>query len=508
MSEFLYSSENENSDYEKWSNLGGENQKNPSEGWDSLKNFERVDTLPSPEEKVAKLSFDSLAELSTNEYIKLWRELNPFYTTHVTRQGVRDHDAIMEHSGGLGEFHDSFRAILEDKKELCSPAEASYSLPVNFTEDDVAGVLEELVFSTHKYDDYSPEDIINVLPMNLSFASSDPWGDINAVHFAQHTVLDEVYGGESGNEIFFVFPTDVIASQCRYGGSMHGAALNTAQVDSEEKWNDLHVWSDSGRIPIDAGLVFLPKNQMVDSKTGSKYATAEITDEAGNTTKVPQKDEERIERFKDWLLNTSRDAPEFMAISKDRDYSLLENKLKAIGIPENCLEGMTRFGNEYELMGFIENRGKNSHLLRVKEQELSDDERLDLLAHRYLEVHNADLKVSENLVRAENYWEDYFTVHPEQKPAHIIYYDGEPSKAVRNFLAEQGILKEIDKGYGHRNPDDHEQRITGPGDTVKRDGKMLGFEKNYVADIASDAEMSAEHQRFNEIALAILRQVK
>lgn len=503
---------NENQYYEEWSNLGGESRTNIDDEWDSLKNYEQeeADTLPSPEEKINELSFESLSNLSTEEYLELWKTLNPFYTTHVTRQGIRDHNFMMEHSGGIGAFHDSFKAILKDNKELCSPAEATYNLPANFTEDDVAEVLEECVFSSNKYDGLTPEQIIDTLPMNMrGFSSSDPWCNRNAIHMAQHTVLDQIYGGENNNEVFFVFPTDVIASQCRFGGSMH-QGLNTAQVVRERQWNDMFVWPESGRIPVDAGLVFLPKNQIVDRETGSKYATEEVQDEQGNIAIVPKIDEERIDRFKQWLKSFSEESPEAIAIEKDGDSEPIRRTLTEIGIPQECLDGMVEYDNIIDLFNLA--KGESFILLNPEEEELPYDERLDLLAHRYLLRKNANLKDTENPITAEEYWENYFKEHPEQKPAHIVYYDGNPSEAVKEFLKEQNIIEEIDDGNYYREEvlkeNDHEQQITGPGDTVERDGRMLGFESHFVRDMSEDEKMQSEHQRFNEIALAILQQVK
>ena len=311
MNEDLNSDRSENSEYERWKVL------------EDIEFEPKPEELPSPEKKIQDLTFERMSELSTEEYLELWKTLNPFFVTHVTRQGIRDHNAMIYHSAGMGRVHRGLQRVLEDDKCLRSPMRVNDGLPENFDEKDVERVLDKLVFSNDEYDGVNPRIVLQNLPMNSSVAAADPWGDGRAIHFAQHTVLDDYYGGESGNEIFFVFPTDVIASQCRFGGHTRGN-LCTAQVENERKWNDLFVWSDSGEIPLDAGLVFLPKSQMVDRVNGSKYSLKEVEHEDGRVELLPEKDEERIRRFSEWIKNASEDSPEFVAISERRDYSLFE----------------------------------------------------------------------------------------------------------------------------------------------------------------------------------------
>ena len=493
----------ENPEYEKWSILEEDQEEVAPVGEE-----EAPEALPSPEQKERELTFEHLSGISTEEYLELWRHLNPFYTTHVTRQGIRDHSGMMYHTAGVGAFQNGGKEVFADGKILRTPAEARYGLPADFTEEDVAKALEEMVPQDDEFEGWTPQQILQNLPFNSTMASADPWADKQAIHFAQHTVLDELYGGERNNEVFFVFPTDVLASQCKFGGHMHGD-LTTAQVSSERKWNDLFVWPEDGKIPLDAGFAFLPKSQMVDRKTGSKYATREVVDEEGNTELVPEKDEERIVRFREWVGNLSENSPEVVAISQNNDYSLMEEKLRSIGIPEECIGGMIYYGNHCGLL----NGAKVGHFYNLydlseeQQEQMSRDEILDYSVRAYLSSHNADLKLAEDTVPAEEYWEQYFAENPEQRPAHIVYYDGDPSKAVREFLIQNGILREKpDYGYYGQSSDDHTQTITGPGDVSGRDGGMLGFDAHYIGDGTEDEHLSAEHERFNELALKILRE--
>ena len=463
-----------------------------------------LETLPSPEQKRTELTFEKMAELSTEEYLELWKHLNPFFVAHITRQGVRDHNSMIYHSGGMGALHDGFKSVLGDGKILRSPAEVNYGIPPNFTEEDVAKAIDRMMADSDYYDGMSPEQIVDALPINTGLAAADPWADRHAIHFAQHTVLDEYYGGETENEVFYVFPTDVIASQCKFGGHMHDG-LTTAQVQSERKWNDLFVWPEDGNIPLDAGLVFLPKSQMVDRRTGSRYSMQEIADETGRIILSPEKDEERIKRFKEWLDSLSDESPEIVAMKENEDYSLLREKVREIGIPERCISSIVDYGNIYTVLSYIENKHLcNVYLPQEQLEKMTQEEISDYSVREYLSDISADFKETEDTVTAQEYWEQYFAEHPDLKPAHIIYYDGDPSKAVRDFLASHGILEEKPQFYSRYYSRDSEQTITGPGDSTERDGKMLGFDEHYIGSGTKDEKLTSEHQRFNELALKIL----
>ena len=469
------------------------------------------ETLPTPEEKEKSLTFENLSQLSTAEYLEKWRTLNPFFVTHVTRQGIRDHNSMIYHSAGMGEFQNGFKNIVESGKNLQSPAEIRYGIGKNFTEDDVAKFLDQELFSDKDTDihRYSAESLVDSLPLNASMGAADTWADKQAIHFAQHTVLNETYGGENGNEAFFVFPTDVIASQCRFGGHMHDKDLTTAQTQYERKWNDLFVWEDSSRsIPIDAGLTFLPNSQPVDRETGSKYATEEITTDSGETVRVPVKDEKVIQAFSDCMKSFTPDSKEMQFYDENGNHNIepLVSKLAATGIASvEDIRKLLAGGSEYSFRNFAENGDFGNVYLYGEEREAkSKAEIQEMSIENWLRDHNLGLKLAENPVPASEYWEKYFTEHPEAKPAHIIYYDGDPTKAVTDLLAKNGILEET---YSYSREDrDHTQNFTGTGDSVERDGKLLGFESHYVENMEEDADIQAEHKRFNEIAKRVIEE--
>lgn len=477
--------------------------------------LEKFETPLSPEEKKEGLDFEALSELSTDEYLRLWRRLNPFFVTHVTRQGIRDHNAMFYHSAGMGEFQDGMTGVLADGKILRTPAEVHYGLGREVTEQSVEESLEKMLFQNKTQaeieamreqgmsDKAIVGNLVDGLPVNTTIAAAEPWTDKRAVHFAQMIALDDHYGGESENEAFFVFPTDVIASQCRFGGHMRGN-LTTAQIGSETKWNDMFVWPQKKDITIDAGLTFLPKSTMVDAETGSKYAT-KVVEVDGREVRVPEVDEEGVTKFVEWMKGLKpEDESVKTATSFESKYDmtkLREEGVKA-GVPERILDEVLSVvdGFNYNLKKFVEGGELRELWLAPEELEkMSPEERRERSVREFLDGRSVTWKMAENTMPAEEYWEKYFTEHAEQRPAHVIYYDGDPSAAVVSTLEKAGVLEEAVRPYGASYSDEW-QRYTGKGDSHERDGDWLGFEENYVEDETTDEVLQEPHQRFNEIA--------
>ena len=87
--------------------------------------YEKISTTPiSNEEKRNILKPEILANLSTEEYIALWRRLNPQFLAHITRQGFRDHtggDVMVNHHGGYQEFVNGFVDVMKNGKKILPP---------------------------------------------------------------------------------------------------------------------------------------------------------------------------------------------------------------------------------------------------------------------------------------------------------------------------------------------------------------------------------------------------
>lgn len=444
----------------------------------------------TPEEKERLLDFDALAELSTEEYLQLWRRLNPYYVSHVTRQGIRDHaDMRSSHNAGMGSMISGLKDILGDGKVLKSSA-AIHGLDQEVTEKGVRDYLEAVCFGDSDFvvpesravegygDAKTITGIINSLPVNDGIAAADHWGDRRAIHVAKNEVAEGNYGGERGNEVFFVFPSDVIVSQTLYGGHTGGGFISK---DNGGQWNDVFIWPKNGDLPIDAGITFLPKSTKVAPETGSKYELA--IDEDGNM--APQRDPAIADKF----IEFAKNMPNLDDMDWEEKRQFLKESLDNLGVPEGA-----RFSME-SCLEAISNRSF-AGLYPEEREGKTAEELLETLMQKVVSEENLDLKLAENPITAEEYWENYFRDHPDERPAHVIYYDGAPTKAVERILGQIGVSE-------GENYTDYGKVVSGPGETVERDGKYLGFDKHY-ADDRDDPRVQEGHERFNQLARKVI----
>ncbi len=267
--------------------------------------YSKMETMPlSNEEKREMLRPEVLAELSTEEYIALWRRLNPHFLSHVTRQGFRDHNAMIYHSAGLQEFHDGLTSVLRDQKLLRPPMAVRDGLLAR----DEASIKQFLEgWALKAGDEEEAKERLNA-QLNHSLATAPNYPDETAVHFAAQIVADGYYGGESNNEVFFAYPSDVLASQHEF--AFNGWEKDFTKPQSETKWNDVFIWPstlDNPGIPVDAGVVFLPENTPVDPETGSKYAS-EIKTVEGAEKRVMIEDEKLVSAFIEWATSLTKES--------------------------------------------------------------------------------------------------------------------------------------------------------------------------------------------------------
>lgn len=436
--------------------------------------YEKVANTPlSNEQKRELLKPEVLASLSTEQYIALWKRLNPHFLSHVTRQGFRDHNAMMYHSAGLQEFHGGFVGVMNDQR-LLRPPMAIGELRSR-DEDSVRAWMGDWVLG-EETEDEAREKLGNL--MNFHLAAAPKYPDKTAVHFAAQLVADDYYGGESGNEVFFIYPSDVIASQHDF--AFNGWEKDFTQPQSETKWNDVFVWPqavENSGIPIDAGMVFLPKNTPVDPETGSKYAS-EIQVVEGEEKRVMVDDSELVSRFIEWTRQIDDSSPirqAFKTYKDERNYYLQQDKkddvrrviaaeLEKLGFGEDAVQGLA------------EKVFTEMHWRETFEDEMSE--------HIVKET-GAHYKRAENTVRAEDYWEGQFAQNPDLRPKHVIYYDGDPSRAVLEFQRTHGI---------------------GNANTSDTEGKLLGFDDRHVTDMENDPRSNMGRQELIETAEKIIRE--
>lgn len=237
------------------------------------------DTEYTKEDVEQLFSDEHLASLSTENYVTLLRRFPSDMVTHVTRQGIRDHFGIEEHSTGVGQFKDGFKKILADGRIR--------SLLGIYTKDGVSqeaiiNMLENMTASEGG-DPTNPRWLVQEIIDGSSYFTRAPYPDRSAVHLAVGTVADANYGAESGNEIFVAFPTAFIAAHNFYGGRSRLSEAHVGKMGFTSAWNDVSVWSENNDgLSINSGLVFIPADAQVDRLTGSKYAI----DENNEPTKI------------------------------------------------------------------------------------------------------------------------------------------------------------------------------------------------------------------------------
>lgn len=324
-----------------------------------LKEFLQKDSLEpmSKDEKEALLKPEMLKELTTEEYISLWKRLNPGYFSHVTRQGFRE-NYFYNHIEGKDEFHNGFVDILEGGKRLRSSHSLETDDKFSEAEKKYMDILEKLPLPFYRTNDKVDEEVsawrVVKNSIMVSMGKTRSVGDKVAVHFAHSYVLSEKYGAENDNHIFFLYPEDVITSQFNFNAisdskttlDPKNSSLDTVNSPNSVN-NDVLVWNkdspEKTALSLDAGLVFIPKSTLVDRETGSRYSNVEKKD--GEAKYFP-------------ALDT---------------------------------------------------------------------------------------------ISSMEYWQNYFLENPELAPKRIIFYDGEPSQAVSEFLEEFGIKDEKRDEYSEVN---------------------------------------------------------
>lgn len=449
--------------------------------------YEKMETIPlTPEEKRELLRPDVLAELSTEEYLALWRRLNPYFLSHVTRQGFRDHNAMVYHSAGLEAFHTGLTDVLGDKKMLRPPIAAHENGLRARDEETVRRFLEPWVLQAEN--ETEAKERLNAR-LTRTWATAPKYPDETAVHFAAQIVANDYYGGESGNEVFFLYPSDVLASQ--YDFAFNGREHVFTQPQSETKWNDVFVWPsqlDDAGIPVDAGMVFLPEKTAVDPETGSKYASRmQAVD--GEEKRVMIEDDHMVNIFVEWAQQLHDHSP---VIEAYRQYRETEGSVSHTEREKTCFEV---FKTEIMQLGFSSDAATAitdqlfSSMDGISQYEyggkIGFGETKREAALNQLKSANANWKLAEQTVPAKEYWERYFATHPEQKPKHIVYYNGDPTSTIYRMQQTSGI---------------------GAADTSRSEGDLLGFEDHHVEDMLHDPRARAGYDSLLAMGLKIIEE--
>lgn len=406
-------------------------------------------------------STENLSKLNVEEYALLMRRFPGEMVTHVTRQGVRDHASTSFHSAGIGEFHNGFKSILEAG---CIRSSLGISLQEKTKED---AVFEYMHFdkvdnlNLNRPNESKRSKALSLYRKNFEYRAI---GDVSAVHVAAESVMNEMYGGETGNEIFFAYPSAHIAAEYQYSGFIDGSSAFDG-LGEKSVHNDSSVYSSRHEgMSLSAALLFLPEDAQVDSVTGSKYETTERS--KSNEKAAQEINSARFDKLGfvqtfgqqlPWQLeglndedknNTLREAYDRFGIIESQAQELLLNK----SYIKDVINGT--WGSDYE------------------------HEAYEKATFEYLNKDLNTLRPPKNTITSREYWENYFAQNPDQRPSKVVYYKGDdPSVALNKWRRQNGIIKK-----------------------TKEDN--YGFPENEAKQISS--EVNKDRDRLAELALKII----
>lgn len=419
----------------------------------------------TPENIAKQFSEEHLASLSVGDYVTLMKRFPGEMVTHVTRQGIRDHTGIHEHTGGEGQFHDGFKSILAGGRLRSA---LGIALQEHGKEEAMAKFLklDTIDDDLTKKHDLSAREIALTMN-NLHIAGTAKFADKSAVHVAAESVADGIYGSERGNEIFFAYPAAYVASQLHYGGVGDLTFTDGAEWGSNQMNNDHWVYTqDHEGMPINAGLVFVPEDAEVNIETGSRYSLTENGEPI-----IPQKriDEIFNARFENlgfvqtFVEKLSLQLEQFDEEEKAR---VTENAFQKFGITDPEAKKALLDPKFLKLVG--KEWGKETERDEYKE-----------IVGKYFEDHAENrYELAENTTSSREYWEQYFTEHPERRPSKIVYYKGgDPSRALNEWRRENGIIK-------------------------RTKDETFGFPEHRVGSDSPEANQGKE--RFKELALKVI----
>ncbi|MFA5961745.1 MAG: hypothetical protein WC848_03635 [Parcubacteria group bacterium] len=374
--------------------------------------------MPYSREDIAQnFTEDHLSSLSMEDYVTLLQRFPGEMLTHVTRHGVRDHANLGNHQKGLGEHSDTLNVVLA-KKELRSAV--GIALQENTKEQAIANFL--------KFDDCPNRNAaLGRIHVHLDAAvTGDPhaFADSSAIHLATEEVADSFYGSESGNEIFFAFPSAMIASQYEFSGNLSSTSSN----------NDQFIWPDIEKgLPLDAGFAFIPQDAKVDAESGSKYYLDQ------------NKEIQLSEGIKEILLARFGEKPGFVQdlVRKAEEADGLDSAEQIEKIKEVFRDYGIKNTDSAKCLADKELRKKLVNIWGAKNEKKEYEK---ILTKHFQENELNPYRLAENTIPSSEYWENYFQQHPESKPKHIVYYaGGDPTKALVDWKLKNKISKRSEK---------------------------------------------------------------
>ncbi len=421
-----------------------------------------ADTPYSKEEIKRYFSEEHLASLSMEDYMLLLRRFPSEMVTHVTRQGVVD-KANSEYTATMNEYNDGFMAAVRDGR-------LRSGIGVFLKEGLKKGTILDARVASFDSKQKALGDLDNMLNP-IYQPESGSYADFGSIHFAAESVSDAYYGCERGNEIFFVFPSSLIASEYFSGGNLTGTA--------DALHNDVWVWTEEQKgMDLNAGIIFIPKDARVDPRTGSRYQLDEagrprvnaeyistlrkvaenpefdqLTDDISRVTQefehiIDQKAYEQAQvesqgRFDDRFYERRHQLQVQFRADEEQDFQtkldpyrtkltqefgVTDPKLVEVLLREDAMSTL-RKGKINELQGIKQYDGTP--------HTIDDYSRLILSANGILFVE------AQTTIPSQEFWENYISQNPSQKLSKVVYYEGDdPTTAFIRWKQENGLTNQ------------------------------------------------------------------
>ncbi|EKE10809.1 MAG: hypothetical protein ACD_15C00196G0002 [uncultured bacterium] len=380
----------------------------------------------SKEDIAQNFTEEHLSSLDLEDYIALLRRFPGEMVTHVTRQGLRDHYAMREHTAGYGEFQNAFKDIANDGR-LRSPLGVK-----------LASLEKNAAIAKYLNLDNVPEKEMALQELDHEYDIKE-YSNKSAIHVAAEEVANAYYGSENGNEIFFAYPSAHIASQHYFSGQL--------EKSGNTWYNDQYLYTmDDKGLDINAGLVFIPERAKVDPRTGSQYEMGRdgkpvVNEELFYSLSNLLEDRD----FTNWVKENN--ALETIARGTEEQKKRLEEKFRRQYLSYTDEMRGIIFNYNFLRQAII-NEYEFSEIDKKRQEGIYDDSSIRhrqsmhfFLEHDLLMKTNQMFKKAENTITSKEYWEKYFAENPNKKPSKIIYYSGDPTKAMDDFKKKNGITK-------------------------------------------------------------------
>lgn len=384
----------------------------------------RWEHAPYNKEQIKDLfSEQHLETLSLKEYTLLLKRFPSHLQTHVVRQGIRDHIGSKSHNARPGEYHNNFQEILRSKRlhsflNLWLADGAKREVVSRFLKLDTSRNREDALYKLESF--MSP-----TIDVTASLA------DQSAVHLALDAVADKFYGGETQNEIFFVFPALHIASQHIYSNFGNIDTLSNKKAIENDVWA---LSEDARGLSIEAGITFISASARVDPNNGSRYDLNERLE--------PQPEEDRIRKVSDLMDQLAiEEIYDMVQELQDERRALSRDELESkTDLLKQKIDQRFHIHDPQLLDAFLMPHFTYSLVFQDR-TGASQKERVMKALFRARALY----KEATQTISSKEYWERFFTDHPEQRPSKLYYYtETDPTEALEAFKQREGLLKKDD----------------------------------------------------------------